>query len=104
MVRIGLHDTQLVLVDDGGRWQRWVYHSDEEAKQAAESLGIPVHEGGYPEETRVRINKHQRSREDFDRAAYPEQGKVGPVISYPENRPRPEGGPIPEERAAGTNE
>jgi hypothetical protein len=89
VIRIGLHDAQLVLVDEDGWWQRWVYHSVEEAKEAAESLGIAaVHEGEYPEELRVRINAHQRPTKDFDRGAYPEQGAVGPVIPYPENRPR----------------
>jgi hypothetical protein len=36
----------------------------------------------------VKINSLRRSPEDFDRHAYPEQGGVGPVIPYPENRPR----------------
>ena len=88
VVRIGLNDAQLVLVDRDGRWQRWVYHSVEEAKTAAEELGLPVHDGEYPEELRVRINRYQRPQQDYDRAAYPEQGAVGPVIPYPENRPR----------------
>lgn len=88
VVRIGLHDAQLVLVDRDGRWQRWVYHSQEEAEEVARSLHVPVHVGEYPEATRVRINAYQRPREDFERAPYPEQGAVGPVIPYPENRPR----------------
>ena len=88
IIRIGLHDAQLVLVDGEGAWQRWVYHSVEEAKSAAEELGIPIHVGEYPEELRVRLNKHVKSQKEFDRAAYPEQGAVGPVIPYPENRPR----------------
>jgi hypothetical protein len=88
VVRIGLHDAQLVLVDAEGRWSRWVYHSTEEAEGVARSLGVPVHVGEYPEDLRVRMNAHQRPREDFDRGAYPEQGAVGPVINYPENRPR----------------
>jgi hypothetical protein len=89
VIRIGLHDAQLVLVDEDGWWERWVYHSVEEALEAAESLGIAaVHVGEYPEELRVRINAHQRPSKDFDRGAYPEQGAVGPVIPYPENRPR----------------
>ncbi len=87
-VRIGLHDAQLVLVDEIGRWQRWVYHSVEEAKAVAESLDITVHDGEYPEELRVKINSYQRPSQDFDHHAYPEQGSVGPVIPYPENRPR----------------
>ena len=90
VIRIGLHDAQLVLVDEEGRWQRWVYHSVEEAKEVAESLGVAsVHVGEYSEELRVRINAYQRPPDDFDRGAYPEQGTVGPVIPYPENRRRP---------------
>ena len=88
VVRIGLNDAQLVLVDGRGAWQRWVFHSIEEATGIAEGLGVPVHVGEYPEQLRVRINAYQRPADDFDRAAYPEQGGVGPVIPYPENRPR----------------
>lgn len=88
VIRIGLHDAQLVLVDADGGWQRWVYHSVDEAQAAVGDLDIPVHVGEYPEELRVRINRHVRSPQEFDRAAYPEQGSVGPVIPYPENRPR----------------
>lgn len=88
VIRIGLHDAQLVLVDRAGGWKRWVYHSVEEAASVAESLSIPVHVGEYPEEMRVRINGHPRSAQDYDKAAYPEQGGVGPVMPYPENRPR----------------
>lgn len=88
VIRIGLNDAQLVLVDGQGAWDRWVYHSMDEATRAAEQLGIPVHVGEYPEELRVRINAYQRPADDFERAPYPEQGKVGPVIPYPENRPR----------------
>jgi hypothetical protein len=88
IVRIGLNDAQLVLVDGAGRWQRWVYRSVGEAKEVADSLGVEVHVSEYPEATRVRMGSYQRPPEDFDRAPYPEQGHVGPVIPYPENRPR----------------
>lgn len=88
VIRIGLNDAQLVLVDALGGWQRWVYHSVEEATGIAEGLGLTVHVGEYPEALRVKINSYQRPSEDFDRHAYPEQGGVGPVIPYPENRPR----------------
>ncbi|MBW3594337.1 MAG: hypothetical protein KY391_02070 [Actinobacteria bacterium] len=88
VIRIGLHDAQLVLVDGVGAWQRWVYHSVDEARAVAEALGIEVHVGEYPEDLRVRINSYQRPATDFDKSAYPEQGGVGPVIPYPENRPR----------------
>lgn len=86
--RIGLHDAQLVLVDRAGAWQRWVHHTVDEARGIAESLGIPVHVGDYPEELRVKINAFVRPPRDYDVAAYPEQGHVGPVLPYPENRGR----------------
>ena len=88
VIRIGLNDAQVVLVDGEGAWDRWVYHSLEEAKDVAGQLGVPVHVGEYPEKTRVRMGSYKRPDLDFDRAAYPEQGSVGPVIPYPENRPR----------------
>jgi hypothetical protein len=88
VVRIGLHDAQLILVDGRGAWARWVYHSMQEATAAAEPLGIPLHEGVFPEELRVRMNAYKRTPADFERGAYPEQGAVGPLIPYPENRPR----------------
>ena len=88
VIRIGLNDAQLVLVDGAGYWDRWVYHSVDEATTIAKKLGVDVHEGEYPEKTRVRINGYQRPKKDFDQGAYPEQGSVGPVNPYPENRPR----------------
>lgn len=90
VIRIGLNDAQLVLVDPDGAWDRWVYHSEEAAKEIADSLGVEVHSGEYPEGVRVRMNARRRPAAEFDRAAYPEQGRVGPAISYPENRPRRE--------------
>jgi hypothetical protein len=88
VVRIGLRDAQLVLVDADGRWMRWVYPTVEDAMKVAEELGLPLHSGEYPEAVRVRMNARRRPPEEFDRAAYPEQGEVGPVIPYRENRPR----------------
>ena len=88
VVRIGKNGAQLVLVDGQGGWQRWVYHDVDEAKSVGESLDVPVHVDEYPEKTRVRMNQHLRPPESFDAGAYPEQGHVGPVIEYPENRPR----------------
>ncbi|MDP9223833.1 MAG: hypothetical protein M3P18_08240 [Actinomycetota bacterium] len=99
VVRIGLHDAQLILVDRSGAWQRWVYPSVEAAEGVANGLGVTVHTGEYPEATRVRINGLQRAARDFDRAAYPEQGEVGPVIGYPENRPRQTGSSAGEARS-----
>lgn len=88
VIRIGLNDAQLVLVDGKGFWDRWVYHSVDEATEVAGKLGVDVHEGEYPEKTRVRINSYQRPKSDFETRAYPEQGAVGPLNPYPENRPR----------------
>jgi hypothetical protein len=88
VVRIGLHDAQLVLVDAKGAWDRWVYHSEPEATEVANGLGVTVHVGEYPEQLRVRMNSYPRPPESFEESAYPEQGSVGPVIPYPENRPR----------------
>lgn len=90
VIRIGAGDAQLVLVDADGRWDRWVYHSVEECVAIAKELGITeVHEGEYPEKTRVRMNAYQRPKEAYVAAAYPEQGRVGPVNPYSENRRRP---------------
>lgn len=88
VIRIGLRDAQLVLVDGEGTWKRWVYPTVERATEVAESFQIPVHVGEYPEAIRLRMNNRRRSARDFDQGAYPEQGEVGPVISYRENRPR----------------
>lgn len=88
VIRIGMNDAQLILVDGRGYWDRWVFHSVDEAKAVAGTLGVEVHLDEYPEETRVRIGKFQPGAEHYDRAAYPEQGEVGPVFNYPENRPR----------------
>ncbi|HEX2240309.1 MAG TPA: hypothetical protein VHJ82_04115 [Actinomycetota bacterium] len=96
IVRIGLHDAQLVLIDPAGAWERWVYRSMDEASEVAESLGVAVHEGEYPEAVRVRMNSYRRPAESFAASPYPEQGRVGPVLPYPENRPRPRE-PLPEE-------
>jgi hypothetical protein len=88
VIRIGLNDAQLVLVDAGGDWDRWVHHSVEEARAAAEDFDLPIHEAAFPEEMRVRMNARRRPRAEYELEAYPEQGRVGPVIPYPENRPR----------------
>lgn len=98
-IRIGLNDAMLVLVDGQGVWDRWVYHSLDDAKGVAEGLDVPVHVGEYPEKTRVRMNAYRRPEWDFDRAPYPEQGSVGPVIPYPENRPRRQDVLAPEENS-----
>jgi hypothetical protein len=88
VIRIGMNDTQLVLIDGEGRWDRWVYTSLEQAQKVAEELGLDVHVGEYPEATRVRMGKFIPPPQHFEDHAYPEQGEVGPVNPYPENRPR----------------
>lgn len=88
VLRIGANDALLVLVDKEGAWDHWVYHTKEEALEVANSLGVEVHEDEYPEALRVRMNARRRPASEFESAAYPEQGPVGPVIPYPENRPR----------------
>jgi hypothetical protein len=89
VIRIGMNDAQLVMVDGEGRWDRWVYRSLEEATAIAETLEVPVHVGEYPEATRVRIGKFVPDAGHWDTSGgYPEQGDIGPVNPYPENRPR----------------
>ena len=88
VIRIGMNDAQLVLVDGEGRWDRWVFTSVEDAEKAGKDLGLEVHVGEYPEATRVRIGKYVPPDQHFEDNAYPEQGEVGPVSPYPENRPR----------------
>lgn len=100
VVRIGGHDSQLVVVDGDGAWERWVYHSHDEALDAAGALGVPVHDGEYPEELRVRMNARRRPPDEYREHAYPEQGRVGPVIPYPENRPRRISGRAGEQKEA----
>lgn len=89
ITRIGLSGYQLVLVDAEGFWDKWVYPTEDAARAAASDAGVTsIHSGSYPEETRIRMNAWRRPKEDLDHAPYPEQGRVGPVIPYPENRPR----------------
>jgi hypothetical protein len=88
IVRIGSSGAQMVLVAASGKWDRWVYASTEDARAAAEELGAKVHVGAFPEEVRSRMNLYRPSDAEFARAPYPEQGEVGGVSPYPENRPR----------------
>ena len=97
VVRIGQGDAKLVLVDAEGRWDHWVYRDADECRAKAIALGIAeVAMGEFPNATRVRMNAYQRRRESFDAGAYAETGTIGPVIPYPENRPR-RPGPLVEE-------
>jgi hypothetical protein len=100
--RTGLSGAQAVLVTHSGNWRRWVYPTMDEALEAAREAGCRVHEQEFPEALRVRINAYRRPAEDFRRAPYPEQGWVGPVRFYPENRPRPGRRREGEERGEGS--
>lgn len=104
VVRIGLNGAQLVLVDGEGEWERWLYGSVDEAVAVASSLAVDVSTGDYPEVVRIRMNRHRRPPASFERAAYPEQGRVGPVIPYPENRPRQVGSGSDEPRSPRSRE
>jgi hypothetical protein len=88
VVRIGLHDAQLVLVDATGLWDRWVYVSVDAARAAAAEVGVEAGVGRFADDVRVDMNRRRRTPEEFASGAYPEQGRVGPVVPYPENRPR----------------
>ena len=88
VVRIGLNGAQLVLVDAEGAWERWVLGSPEEAVEVARSAGLEVHVGAYPDHLRLRMNRRRPEPSELAGAPYPEQGRVGPVLPYPENRPR----------------
>ena len=89
VVRIGQSDAKLVLVDAEGRWDHWVYHDIDECRAKAMALGIAeIAVGEFPDKTRVRMNACRRRRESYDAGAYAETGAIGPVIPYPENRPR----------------
>lgn len=90
VIRTGMGAAQAVLVAPSGNWRRWVYPTMDEAMEAARDAGCRVHEQEFPDALRVRINAFRRPAEDFRRAPYPEQGWVGPVRFYPENRPRRE--------------
>jgi hypothetical protein len=89
IMRLGLNGAQAILVSPSGSWRRWVYPSVETAVEAARGAGCLVHEGEFPEALRLRLNAYRRPPEDYERAPYPEQGWVGPVNFYPENRPPP---------------
>lgn len=88
VVRIGRGGAELVVVDADGDWKRWVYPSVEDAAAAARDLGVDVTIGHFPEPVRVRMNARRRRRSEFDSGPYPEQGAVGAVTAYRENRPR----------------
>jgi hypothetical protein len=41
--RCGLDTYDLLLIDFEGNWTRWVFPSEDEAVEVADSLGVPLH-------------------------------------------------------------
>jgi hypothetical protein len=41
--RCGLNTFDLLLIDVGGNWTRWVFTSEEEAVAVADNLELPLH-------------------------------------------------------------
>lgn len=72
IMRIGLHNTQVVLVAADGEWLRFVVASPSQAEAFCKRLKVTHHEG-YPESLRLRMGSYQRSRADWAEAPYPEQ-------------------------------
>jgi hypothetical protein len=60
--RCGLDTFDLLLIDLGGNWTRWVFRSEEEALAVVESLGVPLHRGWDDRMTR-RMNKRDHWNE-----------------------------------------
>jgi hypothetical protein len=74
IMRIGLHNTQVVLVAADGEWLRFVVASPRQAESFCKRLKVEHHEG-YPEPLRRRIGAYRRSRADWAEAPYPEQSR-----------------------------
>ncbi len=60
--RCGLDTYDLLLIDFGGNWTRWVFPSEEEALAVAEDLGVPLHRVWDDRLTR-RMNKRDHWNE-----------------------------------------
>jgi hypothetical protein len=60
--RCGLDTFDLLLIDVGGNWTRWVFPSEEEALAVADDLGVPLHRGWDDRMTR-RMNKRDHWNE-----------------------------------------
>ena len=60
--RCGLDTYDLLLIDVGGNWTRWVFPSEDEAVRVATDLGVPLHRGWDDRMTR-RMNKRDHWNE-----------------------------------------
>jgi hypothetical protein len=60
--RCGLDTYDLLLIDFQGNWTRWVFPSEDEAVEVADSLGVPLHRGWNDRMTR-RMNKRDHWNE-----------------------------------------
>ena len=60
--RCGLDTYDLLLIDFEGNWTRWVFPSEGEAVEVADSLGVPLHRGWDDRMTR-RMNKRDHWNE-----------------------------------------
>lgn len=72
IMRIGLNNTQVVLIASDGEWLRFVVDSPASAAKMCDQLKITAHDG-YPESLRQRIGAFQRDPADWAEAPYPEQ-------------------------------
>ena len=60
--RCGLDTYDLLLIDFEGNWTRWVFPSEDEAVEVADSLGVLLHRGWDDRMTR-RMNKRDHWNE-----------------------------------------
>jgi hypothetical protein len=74
ILRIGLNNTQVVLIAADGEWLRFVVKSPEAAASMCERLKIEAHDS-FPEHLRVKIGAYRRDPADWAKAPYPEQSR-----------------------------
>lgn len=70
--RIGINNTQVILVAKDGEWLRYVVPTIEDAKDMCERLKVESSDG-YTDEIRQRMGSYQRTPEDWAAAPYPER-------------------------------
>ncbi|HVF11761.1 MAG TPA: hypothetical protein VNA87_01610 [Actinomycetota bacterium] len=70
--RIGLNNTQVILVARDGEWLRYVVPTVEDAQDMCERLKVESSDG-YTDEIRQRMGSYQRTPEDWAEAPYPER-------------------------------
>jgi hypothetical protein len=60
--RCGRQTYDLLLIDAGGNWTRWVFTSEEAARTVAGSLEVPLHEG-WDDRMAKRMNRRDHWNE-----------------------------------------